>query len=469
MFEGLVVLMAVGGVVLLRQRGLAGGSAAGDLRGVDPFLAAVPALVGLAAGILTVRLYPYPVRVAGWLVAGGRGLVPSLGLRRAEQQAGTGLLPLVVLLLTVAIGAFSATMLATIERGQAASTWDVIGAAHRVNVITPLPEDLDLTGVDGVTATAAAHDVEAGIGLAGGTRVELLAIDAADYETVTADTPAETRFPDAFTAALPEERPGTTELPIPAIVSRSLVGDASVPLSEGSTFGLTIQSRFATFVVADVRSDMPGVDAGRPFVVVPRDQLRASLLDRPLVATRIYLRAPASARDAITAALDASPIDWRLESQSEVSAALQERPLVQAVELGFLIGLAVALAYAAIAVTLSLLLAGAARARETAHLRTLGLNRAQVVLLAILEHAPPVLVAVVGGLALGVAVGWVVLPGLGLAAFTGAARDPALTIDPGALVWLAAGLVVVVGAGIALSAWSQRRTEPARAVREAAQ
>jgi putative ABC transport system permease protein len=468
-FEGLVVVMAIGGVVLLRQRGLAGGSAAGELGGVDPFLAAVPALIGIAAGIVTLRLYPFPLRVAGWLVAGGRGLVPSLGLRRAERQSGTGHLPLVVLLLTVAIGAFSGTMLATIERGQAAATWDQIGAAHRVTVTTPLPEDLDLSGVPGVDAVAAAHEVDAGIGLAGGTRVELVAIDADDYEAVTAGTPAETRFPGAFSEPLPDERPGTTDLPIPAVVSRSLAREASVPLSVGSTFGLTIESRFATFVVSEVRNDLPGVGVGRPFVIVPRDQLRASLLDRPLVATSIFIRAPESAREDITAALEEAPVDWRLESQAEVHAVLGERPLVQAVELGFAIGLAVALAYAALAVTLSLVLAGSGRARQTAHLRTLGLDRPQVVLLAILEHAPPVLVASVAGLALGVAVGWVVLPGLGLGAFTGAASDPALTVDPRGLVWLAAGLAAIVAVGIGLAAWSQRRTEPARAVREGVQ
>jgi hypothetical protein len=99
----------------------------------------------------------------------------------------------------------------------------------------------------------------------------------------------------------------------------------------------------------------------------------------------------------------------------------------------------------------------------------LGLDRPQVVLLAILEHAPPVLVASVGGLVLGVAVGWVVLPGLGLGAFTGAAADPALTVDPTGLIWLAVGLAVIVAVGIGLSAWSQRRTEPARAVREGVQ
>src|SRR5690606_29278327 len=122
---------------------LAGGSAAGALPGVDPFLAAVPALVGIAVGILTVRLYPLPLRVAGVVVAGARSLVPALGLRRAERQSGAGLLPLLVLLVTVAIGTLSSTMVATIGSGQVEASWLAVGAAHRLIPSNPIAFDAD--------------------------------------------------------------------------------------------------------------------------------------------------------------------------------------------------------------------------------------------------------------------------------------------------------------------------------------
>jgi putative ABC transport system permease protein len=178
-FEGLAVGLAIGGVVLLRQRGLAGGSAAGELEGVDPFLAAVPALVGIAVGLVTVRLYPYPVRLAGWLAAAGRGLVPALGLRRAERQGGAGFLPLVVLLLTVAIGTFASTMLATLDRGQVQQAWRAVGAAHHVSGTDQLLDDVDLGDVPGVEAAAGAHVGDASVGIGGGGRAVLFAIDAA--------------------------------------------------------------------------------------------------------------------------------------------------------------------------------------------------------------------------------------------------------------------------------------------------
>jgi putative ABC transport system permease protein len=111
-------------------------------------------------------------------------------------------------------------------------------------------------------------------------------------------------------------------------------------------------------------------------------------------------------------------------------------------------------------------MSGVARARETAHLRTLGIGRWQITGLTIVEHGPPVLVALVAGLLLGVAVAWVVLPGLGLSAFTGARVDPALAVDVGQLVVLTAVLVGMVVIGVALAAWAQRRADPASAVRE---
>jgi putative ABC transport system permease protein len=465
-FEALALGLAIGGVVLLRQRGLAGGSAAGELAGTDPFLAAVPALVGLAVGIVTLRVYPYPIRAAGWVAASGRGLVPALGLRRAERQAGTGQLPLVVLLLTVAIGTFSSTMLATIDRGQVAESWLAIGAAHRVTSDDPMPPGLDLGAVEGVTAVAAAHETDATVGVAGGGHLHLVALDAPEYVDVTAGTPASVRLPVEFTDPAPsEERPGTTGNPIPAIASTALERASTTPLRPGSTFQLTIAARFATFRVVEVRDAMPGQGSGTQFMVVPRAALAAALIDRPLDPTTIFVRAGADAHDRLQAAIDDAEVDARVESQDRRLAALRERPLVDAVRIGFTIALGVAIAYAAVAVIVALVLAGSARARETAQLRTMGVGRGQVTLLTLIEHAPPVIVAVVAGVALGLAVGWVVLPGLGLGAFTGSGRDPSLAVDLGQIVAITATLLVIVALGVALAAWVQRRADPARAIR----
>lgn len=466
-FEALAVALAVGGVVLLRQRGLAGSSAVGELPGVDPFLAAVPALVGVAVGIVTVRIYPLPLRAAGLVAAGARSLVPALGLRRAERQSGSGLLPLVVLLVTVAIATFSSTMLATIGRGQTEASWQAVGAAHRVTPREPAAFRPDLSTVPGVEAVAIAYADEASVGIGGSTRATVVALDAAAYEEVTAGTPAATDLPDELIEPVAAERPGTLDAPIPAIVSASLQRTGAGELRVGDTFELMVRGRFANFIAVEARRDIPVLPDDRPAVLVSREHLAAGLIDRQLWPTYVFVRAPASAADELRAAAAEGIGGAGVESQAERLEALRARPLVEAVESGFAVALATALGYAALAVTVALLLSAISRSRETAQLRTLGLAGRQVVALTALEHGPAVLVAALAGLALGVVVGWVVLPGLRLSAFTGSSADPALTVDIGQLAVASVALAAIVVVGVGLAAWLQRRTDPASAVRSA--
>src|SRR6185503_15454524 len=88
--EAAIVLSSLVGVYLLRRRGLA------DANGFDPYLAAVPLLLGLAAA-----------------AARRRDLVPALALRRVARQPGVTAAPLLVLLLGVSVSVFAAVMAAT--------------------------------------------------------------------------------------------------------------------------------------------------------------------------------------------------------------------------------------------------------------------------------------------------------------------------------------------------------------------
>jgi putative ABC transport system permease protein len=110
--EAAVVVSSLVGVYLLRRRGLA------DENGFDPYLAAVPLLLGLAAGIVAVRLYPLPVRFLAAAAARRRDLVPALALRRVARQPGVTAAPLLVLLLGVSVSVFSAVMAATVSHAQ---------------------------------------------------------------------------------------------------------------------------------------------------------------------------------------------------------------------------------------------------------------------------------------------------------------------------------------------------------------
>jgi putative ABC transport system permease protein len=110
--EGLVILLSVLGIYLVRRRGVA------DQGGFDAYLAAVPLLLALAAGILAVRLYPFAVRALA--VGAGRrsDLVPALGFQRASRQSTVTAAPLLVVLLAVSIAVFAAAMAGTLAHAQ---------------------------------------------------------------------------------------------------------------------------------------------------------------------------------------------------------------------------------------------------------------------------------------------------------------------------------------------------------------
>ena len=110
--EALVVIAALAGAYLLRRRGLS------PTGGFDPYLAAVPVLVGLATGLLALRLYPLPLHALAWAAAPRRDLVPALGLRRLARQPSLAAAPLLVVLLATSVGVFAATMSSSIAGAQ---------------------------------------------------------------------------------------------------------------------------------------------------------------------------------------------------------------------------------------------------------------------------------------------------------------------------------------------------------------
>lgn len=124
--EVAVVLLAGVGVLVLHQRDLT------RVGGADPYLAMVPVLIGAAAGLLALRLHPWPLRLLGLLTARRPGVVAFLGLARASRAAPVTALPMVVLVLAVAVGGFSGAVYQAIDAGRQAVAVQAVGAHARV-------------------------------------------------------------------------------------------------------------------------------------------------------------------------------------------------------------------------------------------------------------------------------------------------------------------------------------------------
>jgi hypothetical protein len=118
----------------------------------------------------------------------------------------------------------------------------------------------------------------------------------------------------------------------------------------------------------------------------------------------------------------------------------------------FLLAQLIAALYAAVVVGTAVAQALATRTAEMSLLRAIGLPGARAVGIVVLELGSTILVALAGGLALGLATAALVVPGLGVERFVGVAVAAPTAVDPAgiALAVLApaiAGLVALVVVG----------------------
>jgi len=442
--EGLVAIAALLGVYLVRRRGVdsAGFGASGHL---DPYLAAIPVLLGLACGIAVLRLHPYPLQGAARLARRTRGLALQLGLARAARQPDTTSPPVLVLVVALAIAAFSAVVASTIRSGQEATGVRAIGADVRIDAAdgSSLPEGL-VTRLGGDGRVARAYVQEAG--LSTGTEALLLALDARAYESVVAGTPA----------AVPLRAALSTPSPIPTLVSAVV----STDWPTGGNFQLPLPNQTVSFLSVGDRRTLPGIPRGTPFAVVSLDALRDAGGEAPV--NRLYVSRVDEG--AVSEAVHELAPGARVSTSAAVARGIRDAPLVHGALRGFDWAVVVASLYAAVAVALLVLIAARSRARDLALVRTMGGGGRDVLVLSLVELAPLVVLGVGLGLLLGIAIPYLIEPGLELAFFTGSG-SASIVIPGRMLLGIALGLLVFLGAAVLLVGLRTRRANLGRALR----
>jgi putative ABC transport system permease protein len=439
--EGLVAVAAVFGVFLLRRRGLEASDG-----GFDPYLAGVPVLLGLACGIVALRLYPLPIRGAAWLVSRARGLAVHLGLSRAARQSDINAAPLLVLVLALAIACFSAAMLATLDDGQNRTAWRAVGADVRVDAPEEgtLPAGL-VSRLDSMGDVAGAYVADADVG-AGDQETPVLAIDLDAYQRIVAGTPAATRFPAEL-----------RNPPIPSLVP-SVVSDN---WPEAGTFRIPLPGETLNTINVGNLASFPGIPAETPFAVVPLGALEQAA-GEPIAPNRLYIRgvSESAVRDAVEDAVPGAAV----ESRAQVVSDLRASPLVENVFRGFRAAIVLAGLYAAVTVGLLALIAARSRSRDLALVRTMGASPRDALVLAGVELTPLVVIALALGIGLGIAIPYLIEPGLDLAFFTGTGST-SIVIPWLTLAAFAAGLLLLVAATVLVVGARARRAGLDRVLR----
>jgi putative ABC transport system permease protein len=448
--EGLVVALALGGVYLLRRRGLA----SSDEGSFDAYLAGVPVLLGLAVGLVALRLYPLPLRALSVLAGRRRGIVLPLGLGRSARGHAVSSAPLLVLLLAVAVAIFSAVELTTVETEQERSAWRQVGADVRIEAAEDgrLPTSL-ATRLERLGATVAAAYARPA-GAAGPQAPLLIALDLPAYQRVVRGTPDALRFPPALSEPTP------VAIGIPAVVSPEwAIGAASLPAGGGHPISLIAVGR---------RESLPGVPAGTPFAVVPLPAYDAAVREATLAAvprTRLYLRAPAGRLAAIRDVVAREAPAATVVTRDAAEQALRASPLVSSTLRGFRAAIIAAGIYAALATLLMVLISAQSRARDLAYLRTMGASERQGLALAAVELGPMAATAVALGVGVGAVVPSLIASGLRLGFFTGGSGRPPVTVPWLQPTALSLGLLALVAGCVLGTGMILRRTDLSRVLR----
>ena len=462
--EATAVGLSVAGIVLLQQRGLTIEPDGRAAVRVDPFLAAVPVLAGAAAGIITTRLYPIPVRFLGWLAAKARGIVPVLALRHVVRRPSFAALPILVLLATAAFSSFALLVMSSLDRGQVDASWRAVGADYRIDAAQGRSlQDVDPSTVAGVEAVAGAFlfpSAQMRLELGRVVRVNFVAIDAPGYAEVAGGPLA-----PAWPAEILDSRvtAGTPEDPIPAVLSSTLPAGVEA-LQVGDRVKVRLGDSFWSFRIVGIRPEFPGVVDGPSFLISPLHSVQP--LTALVTPNRMWVRGTAAAGPQIADLVErAAPTLTDFLSREAWYRQLKSEPLIQVIADGFRLAFALAAAFAAISIITALTLTAARRSEDLAFLRTLGLSPRQSAGLVIVEHGVPILLSLVPGLATGIAVALLLEPTLGLDAFLGGATHYRVVLDWGGVAAVAGLLVAVVAVAIAASTWLARRVPLAEALR----
>jgi putative ABC transport system permease protein len=425
--DAVVVVVAVSTAVAIRAAG-----AQDPTRPPDPMRAAAPALFAVAGAIVLVRVFDVIVAGLARLVRRIPGFVAVHAIRGLARTPRAHELPLMVLLVAVASGVFATVVASTIERTQGLAAAITVGADYRIESAntTGLPTDLDLDQLAAIGLAAIdARDTGRLFGSSyAGQNVDVVGLDAHAYAAVTAGSAIAAGFPAAFFE--PGAADGSPERPVPIILAPRIAPNAG--WNVGDQLRLDIGSSTAQVIVVAIADPVPAIELDRG-ILAPLEALRAAFPDRALGPTQAFVRATPDRRPALDAYVAPYHGALRIVAASDVEAALRAKPLVGTMSNAFLYSLAVAALFGAIVVGVSVAQALAIRSGELALLRAIGLPGSRGLSIVVLELGATILVALGGGLLLGLATATLVVPGLGIERFVGVGSAAPARLDPSAV------------------------------------
>ncbi|GAA5196149.1 FtsX-like permease family protein [Microbacterium jejuense] len=442
--EGVIAGLAAVALVLLFVRGYSDG--------VDLLIAATPLLLALVACLITLRVYPLPLRAVLARARASAGSDAFLGAARALREPSIGLTPVLALVVGVSVAVSSGILLSALQSGITETAQAQVGADVRITGGTFTRDQLDrIDGVDGVAAATGISGADpATLDVDGVKRnTSVFVVDAADLRAVQGDGPG--MLPPGISL-----EPTGGKMPIVvAGATADVIGDTEkldVGGVDAEVVGVTRGP-----VPIGVRENWVALDSSYAEDVLGRDPS-----DRTVLVSLEEGVGLADVQDDLTAVVGDAVT---FATPDDIAGTIESGPAVQGVRWALLAATGIAALLSALAIVMTLALAAGARARVLALLRTLGAPRRAATSLALWEIGPPAVAAVVAGTLFGLLVPLVVLAAVDLRPFTGSSVAPAYQVDPGILLLTLGGFLALAVLLTAIALFVSRRIRAAGALR----
>ncbi|WP_283134798.1 FtsX-like permease family protein [Rhizohabitans arisaemae] len=442
-FDGLVVVLAVVGVVLIRQRGLTTDTG-------DPLTIAAPSLLTLAVSLIVLRLYPYPLRLVSRLAARSTAAVPFLGAAGAARSRALTALPVLILLPATAITVFGSSLSAGLSQAQEEAAWRLTGAGARMAADHPFSAAAvervrRVAGVEQVLPAFLDTTAQLRDGTPHGIPVTFLAVDLKAYRELVEGSPL--GLPAAPTA-VPAGWPTPDATPVlahPQITRLRPPNGLEVRADQGVTLPIAATAALDGF---------PRItDSPNPLIVGPYSALRDP---KP---TMLLIRGSGIDPAQLRAAVAEETTHLTALTHEGVLASMTGSPMSGVMHNALLVTVVAMAGYCLIAVLLSLALGSAERTRTASLLRTLGLSGRQARTLTLLEIGPIIGIAAITGLGLGSGLPQVIGAGIDLSGYAGGIPVDHYAFSPVLPGLLALGITALTIAGVsAVTAVSGRRS-----------
>ncbi|MBK9715164.1 MAG: ABC transporter permease [Kouleothrix sp.] len=468
----LLLIPSAYGIYQLRRTG---GLQLGAARGADPFnnplLLLLPLLFCFALGLLAVRLIPLLLELLARLARRPSWVAPLVALRTLARQPGAYRGPLLLLILTLSLAAFSASMAASLDSALRTAIGYQIGAQTQLLetgesteqpggsqpqpppkkdiqeeprfLFVPVSDHLDVPGVTAATRVGTYDDVSLQLGGASA-RAQLVGIDRVDFPKVVP------RFDSAWGGGqslgalmnlLAQNYDGV-------LVSRDVlskgvkIGDALPALVR-----IADDQRQVSFKIIGAIDLWPGFyPQDGPIVVANLDYIFDEMSGQYPYDVWIA-REPGATIDEISAGVRGKGISLvDVRDAATLIAEEQTQPKRQGLFGLLSVGFIAAGALTLLGFLLSALITARRRAIELGVLRALGMSGAQVAAELVIEQVLLVAAGVGAGTGIGLLAAQLVVPLLQV----GAGPHPGVPAVPPQIAWGQVSLIYLVFAAALL-------------------